>query len=167
MHTDTAAIAMSHSLFPSADPFDRSPEEGSLGLVAERQLAVCRRNDTGLALLLIRLDGLGPVQRQCGAAVAERVLQAAWLRLKQRIRGSDLPVREGRAALGVVLPGANEAVAEIVAARLAAQLSEPYCVGATTVRLSVSTGTAVYPHEGITGEALLMAAAMAASASVN
>jgi len=146
-----------------AHPMPHMPLPGisSLGPFVERQLGECRRSGTTLAVLSIRLEGFEIARRRYGDAVAERVLQAAWARLKHCIRASDLAVREEHTEFGVLLPGVSESVATMVQMRAINALSMPYWVGVRVDDVSARSGAAVYPDAGDTGEALLLAACQA------
>src|SRR5688572_23745581 len=106
---DLAPPQSEHPMWPGP-----LPAVSSLGLLLERQLSECRRSGTTFSLLWIRLEGLDAARCRCGDAVAERVLRAAWARLRRRIRATDHAVREEGAAFGVVLTGASQATAAAV-----------------------------------------------------
>ncbi len=139
-------------------PVAALPPPAPLGLSVERQLAACRRNGTILSVLSLRLDGLDAVMLRHGAAVESQVRHAAWTRLQSRLRGPDLAVHIGHDEFGAVLAGAAGPVAELVGARVAVALSEPYCIGALEIAISVRLGIASYPGAGSSGEALARAA---------
>ncbi len=142
-----------------AEPAAALPPPAALGLGVERQLAACRRNGTTLSVLSLRLAGLEAVRLQHGDAVESQVRHAAWTRLQSRLRGKDLAVHVGHDEFGAVLLGATRPVAELVGARVAEALVEPYCIGALEIVISVRRGAASYPHAGSNGEALARAAA--------
>lgn len=148
------------TLVSHGQPIAPAPLPGisSLAPLVERQLGECRRSGTTLAVLSIRLEGVDTLRQRCGDALAERVLQAAWARLKHCIRASDLAVREEQTDFGVLLPGAGESTAAAVRARAVGALSAPYWVGARVDDIAARSGAAVYPDAGETGEALLLAA---------
>jgi GGDEF domain-containing protein len=140
-------------------PVAALPPPAPLGLSVERQLAACRRNGTILSLLSLRLDGLDAVMLRHGAAVESQVRHAAWTRLQSRLRGPDIAVHVGHDEFGAVLAGAAGPVAELIGARVAVALSEPYCIGALEIAMSVRWGCASYPDAGGSGDALARAAA--------
>jgi len=134
------------------------PQCEAFGPVIDRQLAVCRRSGTSLAVIVIGLDGFESIEPQYRHAIENQLLYAAWNRLRGRLRATDLPVRIGETEFGVVLPDAAGATAAIVDARLMDSLSQPYGIGALEVVLSARVGVAVYPQSATTGEVLATAA---------
>jgi diguanylate cyclase (GGDEF)-like protein len=130
------------------------PKCEALGPIVDRQLAVCRRNGTPLAVIVIRLDGIESIEPQYRHAVENQLLYAAWNRVRGRLRATDLSVRIGAAEFGVILPDAAGPTAAIVDARLIDALSQPYGFGALDIVISARAGVAVYPQSGTTGEAL-------------
>jgi len=133
------------------------PNERFAPLV-ERQLAACRRYGAGLAVLSISLDGLRTVRERHGATLEERVLDAAWQRLKSRLRASDTVARVGPDSFGAILMNAAVSGAASVEARLFDELSAPYRIGSLVVEIMAYTGVAVYVNTGMTAEELVQAA---------
>jgi len=136
----------------------RPSVDATLGPMIDRQLAACRRNGTSLAVLSIGLGGLEIVKARYGQAMQDLVLQAAWNRLRSRLRASDLAVRTGSDEFGAVLLNAAQPAAAVVDARVTDELSAPYSLDTLVIEVSVRTGVAVYPQAGSTGEALLRCA---------
>ncbi len=118
-----------------------------------------------LAVVSISLHGLDAVRHCHGEVVEEQVRQAAWARLRSRLRRSDLVVRVGDDEFGAVLLSAGRLAAGIVEARLTGALSEPYGIDALEIVISIRTGAAVFPHAGSSGEGLANAAALARQAA--
>ena len=134
------------------------PKCEAFGPVIDRQLAVCRRSGTSLAVLVVGLDGFESIEPPYRHAIENQLLYAAWNRLRGRLRATDLSVRIGEAEFGVILPDAAGPTAAIVDARLMGSLSQPYGIGALEVVLSARVGVAVYPQSATTGEVLATAA---------
>ena len=134
------------------------PKCEPLGLIVDRQLAVCRRNGTPLAVIVVSLDGFESIEPQYRHAVESQLLYAVWNRLRGHLRATDLPVRHGATEFGAILVDAAGPTAAIVERRLIDSLSQPYGIGALEIVISARTGVAVYPQAGSTGEALASAA---------
>lgn len=149
----------------SAVPASGLPCPEPLGPAIERQLAACRRNGSMLAVLSISLHGLDAVRHCHGETVEQQLRQAAWARLRSRLRGSDLTLRVGLDEFGAVLLNAGRLAAGIVEARMAGALCEPYGIGELELVISIRVGAAVYPHAGSGGEALADAATSARGAA--
>lgn len=149
-----------------AKPAGGLPDCAPLGPVIDRELAACRRNGSSLVVLSIAVDGLEAVGRQHGEAIAHELLQAAWNRLRNHLRGSDLAVRVGASEFGAVLVNASWPAAAIVDARITAALSQPYGIGSREIAMTARTGAAIYPRAGTTGDTLLAAATQASTAKL-
>ena len=149
----------------SAVPVSALPSPEALGPTIERQLAACRRNGTMLAVLSISLHGLDAVRRCHGEVVEEQVRQAAWARLRSRLRRSDLAMRIGDDEFGTVLLNAGWPAAGIVEARLTGALCKPYGIDALEIVISIRAGAAVFPYAGSSGEGLANAATLARGAA--
>lgn len=137
------------------------PNATRLGPTIDRQLAACRRNGTTLAVLSIALGGVEIVKARHGQATQDRVLDAAWNRLRSLLRTSDLAMHTAADEFEVVLLNAGQAAAAIVSARVIDALSAPYELHTPALTVSVRTGAAVYPPAGSTGAALLRCARQA------
>jgi len=137
-----------------SEPASGPPKCEPLGPVVDRQLAVCRRNGTSLAVIVISLGGFESIEPQFRLGVESQLLCAAWNRLRGHLRATDLSVRLGATEFGVVLPDSAGPTAAIVDARLIDSLSQPYGIGELEIVVSARAGVAVYPQSGMTGEAL-------------
>jgi diguanylate cyclase (GGDEF)-like protein len=134
------------------------PKCEPLGPIVDRQLAVCRRNGTSLAVILIGLDGFESIEPQYRHAVENQLLYAVWNRLRGHLRATDLPVRVGPTEFAAILLDAAVPTAGLVDTRLIDSLSQPYGFGALEIVISARTGVAVYPQAGTSGDALAKAA---------
>ena len=160
-HTLPVSAPLRFSAKASAVPATGLPDGTPFGPVVDRELAACRRSGTPLVVLSIELAGLESVTQRHGQAVEHQVLQAAWNRFRNHLRGSDRAVRVGGAEFGAVLLDASGLAAAIVDARLSSSLSQPYGIGALEIVISARIGAAVYPQTAATGEALVVAATQA------
>jgi diguanylate cyclase (GGDEF)-like protein len=143
-------------------PMPAVPPHEALGPLVERQLAACRRYGAGLAVLSIALDGLQAIGKRHGRDAEERLVEAAWQRLKSRLRAADMVARMGPDTFGAVLFNVSDpATAQAVEARLFDELSSPYRVGNLVVEVMAVTGAAVFPRAGITADELVASAVAA------
>lgn len=118
-------------------------------------LGTARRHRQAMSLLWIEI-GLPSVPLE--TADQARVLEDLLLRVRRRIRPTDHARVGGAQALAVVLMGADEAVAQKVAQRLARVLHQPHGLGLRRLPLSARIGVASPPDRGGTSEGLLAAA---------
>lgn len=122
----------------------------------ESALAHTRRTGTRFCLLFCDVDGFKPVNDLLGHATGDAVLRAVAGRLRSVLRDEDTVSRLGGDEFVVLLPGADDAAGEAVAAKLRAALGEPLAVeGGHRLVVSASIGVAEAPRDGGTYEMLL------------
>ncbi|MFG5409218.1 diguanylate cyclase [Piscinibacter sakaiensis] len=121
----------------------------SLLAVQVQRLGVAQAS--GLRGLAVPVDGLRPPPPQVEAAVCMQ-------RLSGRVRQSDLPLRLDERRALVLLPGAGDQEAAVVATRLERLLVGTYGHEPWRVELTVSVGRASYPECGVTARDLVRAA---------
>jgi diguanylate cyclase (GGDEF)-like protein len=120
-----------------------------------RQLAVCRRTGTSLAVLFIDLDGFKSVNDEYGHEIGDALLCAVAARLAGAIRGSDVAARLGGDEFAVLLvhpdlervPGLARKILDVICA--------PCEVQGRTLQVSASVGVAAFPGGGESSEQLL------------
>ena len=131
------------------------PNARSLFLQLERELARCKRGNTGLAVMVCDMDGFKQINDRFGHLEGNRVLRLFAQALKHSCRDYDYVARMGGDEFVVVAPGlsidsANKKVHQL--RELAQQAGREVC-GEDI--LSLSTGFALYPTDGADAEALL------------
>jgi diguanylate cyclase (GGDEF)-like protein/PAS domain S-box-containing protein len=125
-------------------------------------LTLARRQEAGVAVLCIDLDGFKAVNDSLGHSAGDALLQQVAPRLRARVRDSDTVARMGGDEFGVVLVDIGSALfAEQVATALLASLSDPFALPQGSVRISASIGIAYFPHHGADVEKLMGCADMA------
>ena len=124
---------------PPAPPTAPAPS-GRAELLAslERRL---NREDEGIAVALVDLDGFKALNNDHGYAAGDQVLAAALTRLQGAV-GSGLVARFGSDEFAVLLGGVEANAALAIADRLVAAVSEPVSLGGASVRLGASVGIA-------------------------
>jgi diguanylate cyclase (GGDEF)-like protein/PAS domain S-box-containing protein len=137
------------------DPLTGLPNRRAFQRVLRRALARALRQGARMALVLIDVDGLKPVNDSFGHDRGDLLLRSIAERLSRVVRGADLVCRIGGDEFGVVLDGIpNAAAAEEVAARMVAEASKPLIVETDHIPASVSVGIAVFPQDADTEETL-------------
>jgi diguanylate cyclase (GGDEF)-like protein len=86
--------------------------------IAEQQMRLARRWDTGLLLMILDIDGLDAINERFGRNAGDRVLVEASHVLRESFRDSDVKARIGGDEFAVLLNGAAEGTCEVVDARL-------------------------------------------------
>jgi diguanylate cyclase (GGDEF)-like protein len=118
-----------------------------------------RRSGNGAALLLVDLDSFKQVNDSLGHHIGDQLLRAVGDIFSHRLRRSDTVARTGGDEFAVIL---EEPVTRLDAERVAQQLSElieqPIEVEGHTICIGASIGVALYPDDGVTEEAMFIAA---------
>jgi diguanylate cyclase (GGDEF)-like protein/putative nucleotidyltransferase with HDIG domain len=114
----------------------------------------------GVAMLLVDVDNFKLFNDTYGHPVGDAVLRTVADLLRSCAREGDVAARYGGDEFAVVLPGADAAIGEAVAQRLARLVANsPYVTEAgAVIPLSVSVGVAAAPVDGDTRQALLAVA---------
>ena len=126
--------------------------------VVNQQLALCRRNQTKLAILYIDLDGFKAVNDQHGHDAGDQLLCEVARRISSAIRGSDIAARLGGDEFAVALIDAEFASAQAFGVHLIETLSRPYLLGDAQALIAASIGIAGYPESATDVETLLIRA---------
>jgi diguanylate cyclase (GGDEF)-like protein/PAS domain S-box-containing protein len=111
---------------------------------------------TGVALLLIDLDGFKPINDTYGHHAGDAVLVRVAERLRAALPSGAVAARLGGDEFAALLPEAGMATAELVVDRFRAALAEPIEVDGQ--RLTVSASIGVVAGAGVDPEALLRSA---------
>jgi len=114
------------------------------------ELARAQRRERPLAVILLDVDDLKVVNDSQGHAAGDTVLRAVATLLRDQARGIDLAARLGGDEFALLLPETDDAGANILLRRL--------LDGAASGAARFSAGTAIYPRDGRTAEALLQEA---------
>ncbi|NVN86596.1 MAG: GGDEF domain-containing protein [Rhodopseudomonas sp.] len=105
------------------------------------------------------LDGFKTINDRFGHAAGDRVLVAVAERLRDVVRADDAIFRVGGDEFVVLLPTVVAAEADAFASRIIRRISEPFDPGVDSpLRIGVSIGSACFPRDGDTADALLLAA---------
>ncbi|HRC72415.1 MAG TPA: EAL domain-containing protein [Candidatus Competibacter sp.] len=131
------------------------PNRTLLAQRAELALALAARRDEELALLFLDLDRFKEVNDSLGHAEGDTLLVQVATRLKSLLRNSDTVCRLGGDEFVLLLPDAGRDGAPKVADKILAAFREPFTVAGHSLRVTVSVGAALYPHDGITFDDLL------------
>ncbi|MBL8259529.1 MAG: EAL domain-containing protein [Candidatus Competibacteraceae bacterium] len=131
------------------------PNRSLLAQRAELSLALAARRDEELALLFLDLDRFKDVNDSLGHAEGDALLVQVAARLKSLLRNSDTVCRLGGDEFVLLLPDTGRAGAPRVADKVLAAFREPFAIAGHSLRVTVSVGAALYPHDGATFDDLL------------
>jgi diguanylate cyclase (GGDEF)-like protein/PAS domain S-box-containing protein len=129
------------------DTLTNLPNRALLGDRLRHAIAHARRHNTRMALMYIDLDRFKPVNDTLGHQVGDLLLKAVAKRMQDGVRASDTVARIGGDEFVVLLPAiGDDRDAMQVAEKVRVALNEPFDLpGGHTVRISSSTGIAIYP----------------------
>jgi diguanylate cyclase len=107
------------------------------------------RQGRQVALLFVDLDGFKTVNDRLGHAGGDNLLRQVAGRLAACIRAGDTACRYGGDEFILMLPEvAGLESAATVAGKIRTRLAAPYAVDGSTIAVTASIGTAVYPVDG-------------------
>jgi two-component system cell cycle response regulator len=128
----------------------------------DQELNRARKTKRGLAVILVDLDRFKAVNDTLGHACGDDLLREVAILLRSALRNYDLAARIGGDEFVVVLPDADAAQAEVVAAKLRDAVDRHVATKRNAdpdfPLVSLSAGVAVMPADGDTTEGLLAAA---------
>jgi diguanylate cyclase (GGDEF)-like protein len=124
------------------------------------QQAILRshRDDRGVTVLLIDLDGFKEINDALGHHAGDLVLQEVAMRLRGALRASDTVARLGGDEFAVLLPATDVNRAELAARKVLHDLEHPFVAEGRPLAVSASIGIAGVPWHAATGEELLQKA---------
>ena len=125
----------------------------------DQALAHARRAEQNVAVLFLDLDRFKIVNDTLGHASGDRLLIQVACRLRDCLRAEDTLARMGGDEFTVILPGVpastgGEAAVQ-VAENLLAALAAPILLDGHELRVTVSIGISLFPHDGENAETLL------------
>ena len=124
----------------------------------EQALAKAGRG-IGTAVLCLDLDHFKAVNDTLGHAVGDKLLQAVAERLVACIREGDTVARLGGDEFAVLQSGTHRPEeAKLLAERIIAAVSAPYCLHGHQIVIGISVGLALMPADGATPGAVLRSA---------
>jgi diguanylate cyclase (GGDEF)-like protein len=111
-------------------------------------------SSSGIALLLLDLDGFKAVNDSFGHAIGDELLMMVARRLRGSLRPKDVAARLGGDEFAVLLEGVDHESAFSAAQRVLAAVSTPFVLSRSTVAISASIGL-VHARDSRGGEDLM------------
>jgi diguanylate cyclase (GGDEF)-like protein len=116
-----------------------------------------QRQHRTFAVMFIDLDRFKQINDTHGHQVGDRVLVIAAERLRMSIRASDTVARlSGDEFIVLLSEFATQNDVRRIARKIVTSLTQPFGVGALTLRVGASVGIAIFPDHGQSFEALLL-----------
>lgn len=126
------------------------------------EIAGARRSSAKVAVLMIDLDRFKCVNDSLGHQIGDGLLEAAAVRLRNRMRDGDIVCRLGGDEFVIVLPSIYEdRDAETVAQGILRSFELPFVVDGHTLHIGASIGISRFPGDGGDPGSLLRAADIA------
>jgi diguanylate cyclase len=130
-------------------------------LADELDRALAARDATGVALLVIDLNGFKELNDTLGHEAGDEALRAVGVRLRDALRAGDMLARLGGDEFAVLADCGSLAEAELVGNRLLRALERSFPVAGISVQIGASVGVASHPDHGRTASELLKRADVA------
>ncbi|MBK8754074.1 MAG: EAL domain-containing protein [Candidatus Competibacteraceae bacterium] len=130
------------------DALTNLPNRMLLAQRAELALAMAARQRTGLAVLFLDLDRFKDVNDSLGHAEGDALLIQVAARLQEQTRETDTVCRLGGDEFVLLLPDTNQEGALQVADKVLMAFRQPFPLAGHHLRVTVSVGIALYPHDG-------------------
>jgi diguanylate cyclase (GGDEF)-like protein len=144
---------------PDYDPLTGVPNRALLMDRLALALADARRQQVGLAVCCLQLDGLTVINDAVGRSAGDSALVVFAQRLRERLRASDTVARVGGDEFVILaLRAPTPAAATEIAERVLGCLDLPVLDSAPQLLLGASLGIALSPQHGERPEELLRAA---------
>lgn len=125
----------------------------------DRILASAQRNNETFALFFIDLNGFKEVNDSYGHEAGDKVLQILAVRLRDRLRASDIVARLGGDEFTMLATGiADREAARQLAEKIISEMSYPIALDEGNCQLGASIGIALFPGDGIDRDTLLSCA---------
>ena len=125
-------------------------------------ISTAQREQKGLTLLLLNLDGFRKINDSLGHAIGDKLIKAMAERIKTVIRSNDTMARVGGDEFALIMIGScQHKDTELIAKKLLAAAQRPFQIEGHNLYISTSLGAALYPEHGDDPAALLRHAEMA------
>jgi diguanylate cyclase (GGDEF)-like protein len=151
------AVALAHAREARTDHLTGLGNRAEFERSLDREMALAKRHNRSLSLLLIDLDSLKSINDRFGHAAGDVALRAVGEAIRGVVRASDLSARLGGDEFAVAIPEAGPGLAWEVGTRLRTSLSEIGRRHGLPATLDVSLGVAEW-RPGMPWEELFRAA---------
>jgi diguanylate cyclase (GGDEF)-like protein/PAS domain S-box-containing protein len=133
-----------------------------------QSIITAKRNQHGIALLFLDLDGFKRVNDELGHHFGDLLLVKVAERLNLSVRESDTLARLGGDEFTLILNDARECEdVAVVAEKIIESINAPFDLQGRVVQVGVSVGIARYPRDAVTKETLIIVADRAMYAAKN
>ena len=127
----------------------------------DQAIRLAHRQHSPLALMILDVDHFKEVNDSYGHQAGDKLLELVGRRLIDVVRETDTVARLGGDEFAVVLLGADEAAAAVIAGKLLKALERPFEIQGRALDVGASIGIATYPQHADSSETLLRRADIA------
>src|SRR5260370_5467364 len=110
-------------------------------------IEACGGTNEEFAVLSVDLDGLKEINDVFGHAIGDRLMTEVSRRIQASARGGVVARLSG-AEFGLIIDGKQPAAGKALAEQLAEVLAHEFPIDGKSVRIGVTTGISVFPHNG-------------------
>jgi diguanylate cyclase (GGDEF)-like protein len=146
------------------DPLTNLPNRAQFVMLLGEALAEARKKEHSVYVLMMDLDRFKHVNDVMGHSFGDALLRQVAERLQLQLLDEDLPAKVARLGgdeFAVLLPGADDERAHLLASHILAALERPLSLEDQTVDIGAGIGIAAYPMHAADAEALLSMAEVA------
>src|SRR5713226_5957389 len=119
-----------------------------------QMIEACGGTDEEFAVLSVDLDGLKEINDVFGHAVGDKLLIEVSRRIQNSARGGVVARLSGD-EFGLIIDGKQPAAGRALAEQLAEALAKEFPIDDKSVRIGVTTGISIFPHNGRDAASLL------------
>jgi diguanylate cyclase (GGDEF)-like protein/PAS domain S-box-containing protein len=119
-----------------------------------QMIEACEGTDEEFAVLSVDLDGLKEINDVFGHATGDKLLIEVSRRIQNSSRGGVVARLSGD-EFGLIIDGKQPAAGKALAEQLAEALANEFPIDGKSVRIGVTTGISVFPHNGSDAASLL------------
>ena len=119
-----------------------------------QMIEACQGTDEEFAVLSVDLDGLKEITDVFGHATGDKLLIEVSRRIQDSARGGVVARLSGD-EFGLIIDGKQPAAGKALAEQLAEALANEFQIDGKSVRIGLTTGIAVFPHNGSDAASLL------------
>ncbi|MBZ4194621.1 MAG: EAL domain-containing protein [Candidatus Contendobacter sp.] len=148
-----ADIRIKHLVY--YDALTQLPNRMLLAQRADQALAQAARRGEEAALLFLDLDRFKELNNTLGHAEGDALLVSVAAQIKEMTRETDILARVGSDEFVLLLPDTGQIGAARLAEKFLIAFRKPFVIAGHSLRITVSIGIALYPHNGTTFNDLL------------
>jgi diguanylate cyclase (GGDEF)-like protein len=143
------------------DPLTQLPNRSLLQDHLGQAVAAARTDSRTLALFVMDLDRFKEINDTLGHHVGDALLQQVAIRLRAKLRDTDVIARTGGDEFAVIMPSVTRKQADMAARMLLQSLRAPFMVDGHHLDVGTSVGIALYPDHGVDAPILFQRADVA------